>query len=374
MSQSIILLVSCSNHKLQGGTEYYDSMNTVRSSLGKEDKSYLLESRKAAIDHIRRGGFTRHGKRIIDLPYNADLRVSEDFGGNEKGLFLPAYKRYTGRLYKEIPDDSWKTRTQDVLILSGLYGLLTPEEPIQRYSLHLADSRIISDIWENGLTILLAEYVRKNNLATIVDCLGENLYRNLIDWKYLKEFAEVFHAFGNQNAGPSVLTAIGYFLSKAGLATNEKDFLSLINNECGYETPYEKLCFLKNREEAAGLGLPLENENIFRSNERKRIPLAEKPSEIFELDRRHGISINFSNKALDQWKELPGEVRDKVLRILIQFALKPGHPGVRPEIIKKGSETFFRIRIDRAYRIHLEKEGKALFIRAIGPHRLEGIN
>ena len=374
MEKSILVLVSCSNHKLRGGIERYDSKNTVGNSLASEARGYLLESRKAAIDHIRRGGFTRHGKRIIDLPYNADLRMSADFGGNEKGIFLSAHERYAGRLYKEISDDSWSTRSQDVLVLSGLYGLLTPEEPIQRYSLHLADSRMISDIWEGGLTLVLGEYVRKKRIAIVVDCLAEDLYRNVIDWTYLKEFVEIFHAFGDQNAGPSVLTAIGYFLARAGLASNEKDLLSILNNERGYATPYEKLCFLKDREDAARLGLPLEDEDSFRANERKRVPLAEKPSEIVEIDKGHGIDIKFAYKVLEQWKELPGEVRGKVLRILTQFALNPGHPGVRAEIIKKGGETFFRICIDRAYRIHLEIEGKALTIRAIGPHRLEGID
>jgi len=54
MNQAILFLVSCSNHKLQGGVERYDSKDTVGSSLLPEDKSFLLESRKAAIDHIRR--------------------------------------------------------------------------------------------------------------------------------------------------------------------------------------------------------------------------------------------------------------------------------------------------------------------------------
>jgi mRNA-degrading endonuclease RelE of RelBE toxin-antitoxin system len=369
----ILFLVSCSNHKIQGGTQYYGTEDTILKSLPKDERRYLIESRRKSLDHIRGGGFTRNGKRIIELPYNAGLVAGIDFGGQESASLLPAWKRYRGRLYREIPDNTWATRIQGALIFSGLYGLLIPEEPIQLYSLHLRDSSLISNIWASGIALVLLEYASRNNIDIIVDCLGENLYRNVFDWQYLSSEIRVLHAFGAQNAGPAVLTAIGNFLATAGLVSDPETICKILFAQGEFKTPYERLYFLEKPEYVARLGLPEEDDQSSRVDESRQVPVTEKPSEIVDMDRRHGIDITFSYKVLGEWGELPDEVRKKVLRILTQFILNPGDPGAKAEKLTKDGKPIYRLRIDKAYRMHLEKEKNVLVLRAIGAHRLEGI-
>ena len=333
----------------------------------------MLESRKAALAHIQRGGFTRYGKRIVDLPYNTGLVEGMDFGGTERALYLPARTRYIGRLYKEIPDDVWASRAQGILIFSVLYGLLLPEEPIQLYSLHLKDSGLISRIWESGITLTLLEYALKNGFDLVVDCLGESLYRDVFDWDYLSSKIKALHAYGDQNAGPPVLPAIGSFLATTGLVSEQERVMEVLLERGKHQTPYENIYFISRPEDAAQLGLPIEEERVSVVNEDKKVPLRDKPLEIIDLDKRHGVDIRFSYRVLGEWKELPDEVRKKVLRILMQFILDTGNQGARAEKLVKDGVTIYRLRIDRTYRMHLERRNNILIIRAIGAHRLEGI-
>ena len=58
-----------------------------------------------------------------------------------------------------------------VLILSGLYGLVTPTEPIQLYSCPIEEGLKIQEIWKkhNSLTRILVEYIKINKIKRVFD-------------------------------------------------------------------------------------------------------------------------------------------------------------------------------------------------------------
>ena len=84
-------------------------------------------------------GFERGGNRAHQ-PANLQLAYGPDVGGtsaNEEGArYLPASQRYNGRIYARIEPEAWEAVGQSrakyrVLIMSGLYGLIEPDEWIR---------------------------------------------------------------------------------------------------------------------------------------------------------------------------------------------------------------------------------------------------
>jgi len=372
----ILYLITCSNHKQKGGHgEYYKSSSLI-NLLDKKTGQDLLEFRELVLAHIKDGSFSRAGKRLVDLPYNSGLVEGPDFGGNKNGKYLQAKKRYIGRLYREISEESWIKRKHHVLILSGLYGVLTPEEYIQLYSLHTKDSQIIFDIWENELTEILIRYIKLFSINIVIDLTAENLYRRLINWYIIKQSARVYHAFGDQNVGSSLLESIGSFLEFKGLMGDESELTNLFRYEDFFKTRYEKLLFLSDISDVRKKGLPKEE---ISEQERKKddfVPTQNNPLEFKELSVSGKPDIVFSFKTLGQFNELPKKVKTKVPKTIVKYIKNPKDPGLGTEKFTKNGETLIRCRIDLKYRIHFDpvdsKESK-LIIRAIGPHKLEGV-
>jgi cytoplasmic iron level regulating protein YaaA (DUF328/UPF0246 family) len=94
---------------------------------------------------------------------------------------MPAYQRYDGNLYRKIARDLWPVADRDgsarILIVSALYGLLTPAEPIRYYNRTMSEAvhlRCSLARWwaERGLGELLLEYVRGTGTTTVDDFLS----------------------------------------------------------------------------------------------------------------------------------------------------------------------------------------------------------
>jgi len=375
-NSKILYLISCSNHKQKGGSADYDRSSNLINSLDNKTGQYLAELRRFVLAYIKSGSFSRAGRKLIDLPYNKGLAEGPDFGEDGKGRYLQAIKRYTGRLYREISGESWIKRKHHVIILSGLYGLLAPEEHIQLYSLHTKDNRTIFEIWKNDLTEILVKYVSIFSINTLINLTAENLYRKLIDWDIIKQYSSVFHALGDQNVGPSLLESIGSFLEAKGLSGDESELNNLFSFEGFFKTRYEKLFFLKKISDAKKKGLPEEEVSEQERKEDEFVPLQKIPLELKELSGLGKPNVVFSFKTLSQFNELPKRVKFKVPKTLVKYIRNPRDPGLGVEKLKINGETVIRCRIDQTYRIHFDpvdlKESR-LIIRAIGPHKLEGI-
>lgn len=96
-----------------------------------------------------------------------------------KDGLMPAYRRFDGNMYREIPQDAWESRkeTVEILIVSGLYGLLASRDTIFTYPHSMAESTPpfgkLNRWWHvRGLPSLLAAYVRRVKPTTVVDLLS----------------------------------------------------------------------------------------------------------------------------------------------------------------------------------------------------------
>jgi hypothetical protein len=118
-----------------GGSLDYDPNSSVLAHVSQDSAQALKLGRRAVQGLLGDRSVTRQGKALADLPYNNDLRDGPDLGGTARGgIYLSAVQRYRGRFFERLGSEG-KRRLLDgphyVLILSGLYGLLSPTEPIQ---------------------------------------------------------------------------------------------------------------------------------------------------------------------------------------------------------------------------------------------------
>jgi len=66
-------------------------------------------------------------------------------------------------------------------------------------------------------------------------------------------------------------------------------------------------------------------------------------------------------------------LKSKFIRAFRSISRDIGHPSLRLELVKSGAGSFYRARVDDAYRVHFEVWSDYYLILAIGAHRLQGI-
>jgi len=226
-------LISCSDHKANGGLKLEDSGIHSGWLINISLREELFIKRKHIFDKIRDKKLIdvekKQGNRGVD-PRNKGLVFGPDFGGSDlSGLYLPAYERYEGRFFRTIREynpgeelkDLWKGLQPDyrVLILSGLYGFIEPFDQIQEYTCHLTDedenNKRISGFWSGLLTDILVWYIKAYQVAYVIDLLSEESYQNTIAWgKVYYECGNtkfLHRAYKNQ-AGPVTLINSALFM------------------------------------------------------------------------------------------------------------------------------------------------------------------
>ena len=244
MNDRILFLCCCSNKKLAGGERTYNPTRSMPLAVPRHSRD-LLEARHTAFQHIHNGATSVRGTLLRDLPYNADSPLSPgpDLGGDTNGRYMPAVARYRGRFYQELDPDEHGVLGESPhhwLITSALYGLLTPEEPIQRYSCHTLDDREVTKVWINDglLTSLLLEYVRVFDVGLVVDLTADASYHRLFDWEKIAARTGVLRAFGAQNAGPALLPALGFLVRDRLLHASAEEMFGVAEHRT-YITDYE---------------------------------------------------------------------------------------------------------------------------------------
>lgn len=97
----------------------------------------------------------------------------------DEAAFLPAYRRFQGNMYHRIPLDAWEQRAEgvEVLIVSGLYGLLASREPAVLYDCSMAEALPplgkLNRWWhDHGLPGILSDCLRSVRPALVVDLLS----------------------------------------------------------------------------------------------------------------------------------------------------------------------------------------------------------
>lgn len=217
----MLILTICSFRKRRGGCRY-SADGAVISRLG--DGHKLVARRAKVLSWLQSDPKSRfQGLPLHRVTYNRGLRCGPDFGGEEEaGEYLPAVERYDGRLYRALGDEgklALLCTRHHVLILSGLYGLVTPEESIQLYSCPVIPSAASATLWTNlppTLTDLLVHYIREHSLTRVWDLTANRTYRRLVNWKQLAKAigkgAQVLHCFSATAAGDNALPAFGDLL------------------------------------------------------------------------------------------------------------------------------------------------------------------
>ena len=231
-SSMILFLSICSLTKSRGGDARYDATESITSHLPRKLAQRLLKRREKVRQCVRESkALEWQGIPLNQLEYNRDLARGPEFGGRRAADFLPALDRYQGRLYQALgPDRKQKVAESrhHLLLLSGLYGLLRPLEPIQLYSCPLKYQ--IADIWDGDdlLTNVLCEYIRNQRIAKVVDLAAMDAYRKLIDWNRVsRSGVEVLHAADSMAAGDYALTSFGRLLGSDLLQRTEDELVNL---------------------------------------------------------------------------------------------------------------------------------------------------
>lgn len=228
----ILFLSICSLTKSRGGDTQYDATESITSHLPRTLAQQLLIRREKVRQCVRESKELEwQGIPLNQLEFNRDLARGPEFGGPRTASFLPALDRYQGRLYQALGPDR-KQRVAEsrhhLLLLSGLYGLLRPLEPIQLYSCPLKYQ--IAEIWDGDdlLTDVLCEYVRNQRIAKVVDLTAMDAYRKLIDWNRVSgSGVEVLHAADSMAAGDYALTSFGRLLGSDLLQRTEDELVNL---------------------------------------------------------------------------------------------------------------------------------------------------
>ena len=213
MNSSVLFLCCCSNRKIPGGDDRYQTECTMPRLMHEERGRALLEARQNVFQRIHDGARSVQGTLLRDLPYNNQLVCGPDLGGRAVGIYWPAMTRYRGRFYQELdPRESGVLggSPHHWLIVSALYGLLSPKEPVQMYSCHTLDDTGITEIWTRDglLTSLLLEYVRVSGVKLIVDLMADISYHDLFNWEKISRRARVLRAFGACRPGAAACTRI----------------------------------------------------------------------------------------------------------------------------------------------------------------------
>jgi Peroxide stress protein YaaA len=97
----------------------------------------------------------------------------------DPGKVLPAYERFDGNMYRSIPREAWERRSPavEVIIASGLRGLVASADPIPEYKHSMAEATPpfgkMNRWWHVGeLPHILAEYLLAVRPRVVVDLLS----------------------------------------------------------------------------------------------------------------------------------------------------------------------------------------------------------
>ena len=166
--------MSSSGRKQPGGDSPYESVPGRRVTN-------VLDGDARAILRLMRCEVGR----AIGQPDGSDLGADSRSGVVQ---FMPAFKRYDGNLYRQIPSAVWQGLTDsgfDVVVVSALNGLLFWDEPIGDYNAAMNNKpwpgvRLCTWWRKRGLPLILSELISGMGYVEVCDFLSGN-YRAAVD-------------------------------------------------------------------------------------------------------------------------------------------------------------------------------------------------
>lgn len=180
-----LVLIACSGSKLSGG----ESISQYSSNLSNTLSSKTNNKRNSARNEL---------SRLINRVPRYDLGYDHQDNGIE---FLPAYKRYVGKVYKCSQLESLypEGKSHRIIIISALYGLLDANDLIREYELAM-DCKLPNGVkvmtwWKNqGLAKILEEFILTFNPSCVHDLLSGNYRNSLQSWPpdSIKEIVKIY--------------------------------------------------------------------------------------------------------------------------------------------------------------------------------------
>jgi len=112
--------------------------------------------------------------------------------------------------------------------MSGLYGLVEPDEWIQNYDVHLTDTneyngQSVSSIWSELFTESIDTYVRhafRNRKVRIFNLLCDHHYTDAVQWHALSRDCSVYHLASPTLEDVGLLPPAGLILNSILLEPN----------------------------------------------------------------------------------------------------------------------------------------------------------
>lgn len=218
---NLLVLTICSFGKQEGGDPAHLAHGGFADGLPARLRDQLISRR----DEVRKwlvGRARDHwqGQEVREMAQNARLTRGAEFGGTDAALYLPAIYRYDGRFYTALGDAGRRAVLESAnhfVIISGLYGLLTPAEPIQNYSCPVTPQSASLYKWTRPgatLTDMLVGYARGAGIKRVVGLVPNSVYREMVDWTALKAALGnapdcVLHAHSRVAAGDAALAKLG---------------------------------------------------------------------------------------------------------------------------------------------------------------------
>ena len=231
-SSKVLFVSICSLTKAGGGHDGYEADEAISSDLPPR-LARKLNWRRERIRQFagETSDVAWQGVTLPELEYNRHLVQGPDFGGDDRTHYRPAVERYEGRFFLGLGPDRGsviRASKHQLLLLSGLYGILRPFEPIQLYSCPLASS--VAQLWRNDgiLTEVLCSYVVERSIERIIDLTAVDAYRRLVDWQEVSGYgAQVLHCFHVMGAGDYALIPFGQALRGHLIGMTEGELLAL---------------------------------------------------------------------------------------------------------------------------------------------------
>ena len=296
---SVLFVTICSLHKKKGGIQEYNAEQSMMSRVSPETAQNLITSRDEVRSLIWNGSVEWQGIETAELEYNSNLGPGKDFGGTADWVdYLPAIDRYTGRFYRTLGQEGIQkllSSHHHVLFISGLYGVVTPVEPIQLYSCPVVGTTDVKKVWSRSgaITDTLVDYIQKNNISRVYDFTATADYRDLVDWNRINEEteADVLYCFTKMSAHDYALIEFGDLFRDHFLEGTEDHLLKI---EPGME--FEGVVFRDVPETLPSL--PHEKEIEIITNAAGEIPNLETYS-VTETPSKLGIADDSTTRLAD---------------------------------------------------------------------------
>ncbi len=403
MRQSKVLIITiCSNEKNKGGDVYNLESPSIVKILP-EHSDGIIQRRLKALELIQSGVIGRDGIKLNELPFNSSLIYGPEFGGKSSGStqYMQALDRYDGRFYKSLKSgdkDIIEESPHHLLIISGLYGLVLPDELIQCYSCNIDDDAEFASIWTDGnfLTSIILAYMNKFKIDTVFDLIAQESYRRFLHWERIEKKAKVLHVFGEQLVGPALLFTLGILAKEKLLVKTDEDLKTIEINKM-ISVGNDRLIFTQEPFPPEGFpkeceNKPIEEESLYAQELAVQMPSVEKEEDITGTEKRkeeillldHSREIRVTSrchktifgKMIDNINDLPQEIREVVREIsrcpevidIIFERMKKAGPSCDKFRFRLLSTKIDSGRIDAT----VEGNGKVCHTQYVGVHVTKG--